>query len=1509
MGDSKISGLPSASGFNPTDVFVVVQNGVTKQVPVTLITGGTGGGGGDTYVTGATYNSGQNIFTFTNNSGGTFNVVDSDVFVTGGTYISSASTITFTNKTGGTFNVTGVTNFNNDVFVTGGTWDDTQKIITFTNNTGGTFNVTNITDNYLPLSGGTLTGDLSACSQTIYSSAISGCSPLVIGATSGLTLNDTINVSDNSVGIRTDYTNQTLNVLGTVGVSALTSTNDGLDVGSGVISYVGDDTVVTYTGGFSTFTVPSGVTSLRVLVVGAGGGGGGATAGGGGAGEYYHETSYPVTPGSAITVTIGFGGGGGTGWSTSSDGNNGTNSVFGSITARGGGGGGSRAAVGNNGGVGLDGGSGGGAGVSSIGGTTGGTATAMSPGLGFNGGNHTGSSVSECTTGGGGGAGSVGGTGIAGVNGGDGGSGITNDISGVLVGYAGGGGGGARGDTVNQETGGAGSNIYGSGRGGSDTATPDTYNASTADVRATSGGAMDARPNSGSGGGGAGYDGSSGSVMGGAGGSGIVIVRFTTVKDINGVIHTTTGGTVGINTINPDLSSSLDISGKTRTDRFQMTSGATDSAILTSDAAGNAIWNSGLTLTDTFVTGATYDNDIKRFTFTNNSGNTFNVSNFDVFVTGGNFTQSAGTISYFNNTGGTFNVTGLGNSFSGYGNTIIVAKSGGDYTSLKAAIDVSTGSSLFNPTTIIVKGGTYFELPMNIPEYVSVTLSNGVYLVAIDNSSTFIEMNSNSGWHGGTLLGPTGGTVMYTSGVTNTLIRECTLGQGETGINISQGSRLIVDTVFIGSAITTGFISSFGSRVDTSSVVNFANTQYYANGGEFWMINCAGEGGETGIYSNNGGFVKGNYLLLNNLTNGIRTGLSGDSEIDINCITIHNTTNPINQESSTGKITLQHGDIDNGINLIENWDNVNIGFYQSSTGSSSDYKILNDACIGSVEKPSHLCIGEGSTTEKEILVYVESGGTFSDVSEAAISEIGSSFSFSGVDADNAIYFSTNLNQDGNKYAFGGLESVVETAAVIGGGEIVWEYWNGSGWIEFTVSQYGSKSPYLQSRVMDFSDVSIGKDMHVRFNLNIYDDWDLNDPISSGTDRYWVRFRIKTAITTSPVFEYFKIHSNKTEFNGDGWFEYFGKARPIGTLPWSMSNLTAANNSPDNQDVYISDALNVGRTENNFLSGATDRTGFVSVLPQDLDVSTPIEICWYWYTEGSSGGDVRWVVRWGYTNNNFNVYNTAGAAPSTGPNEQELIIIDSAPTSPNVTTNTSALLDVQGFISREIDGLGDLIWCTLERTGNNASDTHGDDIVAIDILPYYHKWCEGGHRIFNSYTEIFNDGFESGSFATSGWTTVNDTTNVWVVGSADTASGTYSAYISDDGGTTNDYDPTTTNISHVYVDVPIPSGATVAKLTFSWECEGEQGPGDFDYDFGKVYIAPTSVTPVAGAHPSATYRVGRVKYNEQSIWTGEDITISPSFIGSTARIIFTWDNDFSIGAAPSFSIDNVVVKYI
>jgi hypothetical protein len=277
--------------------------------------------------------------------------------------------------------------------------------------------------------------------------------------------------------------------------------------------------ITSYTStGSGTFSVPSGITAVDVLVVAGGGSGGCDTGGGGGAGGLIYRPAYPVTPGGSVSYTVGGGGP----YSlpvinNQTNGISGQNSVFGQLTAQGGGGGTSGAY---------------GTGTTQSGGSGGGGRRAQNtdpawggigtqpqqPGdsgtYGFGNPGHYGD-TDTFVSGGGGGAGAAAttsGSRAHGYNGpvapyledGGGGAGKSYSISGSSVTYAGGGGGGSENLPGTWRSGGG---PGGGGNGG--------YRSSGM------GAASNGTTNRGGGGGGAGQN-----PEGGAGGSGIVIVSY-----------------------------------------------------------------------------------------------------------------------------------------------------------------------------------------------------------------------------------------------------------------------------------------------------------------------------------------------------------------------------------------------------------------------------------------------------------------------------------------------------------------------------------------------------------------------------------------------------------------------------------------------------------------------------------------------------------------------------------------------------------------------------------------------------------------------------------------------------------------------------------------------------------------------------------------------------------------------------------------------------------------------
>ena len=301
----------------------------------------------------------------------------------------------------------------------------------------------------------------------------------------------------------------------------------------GTVTTCGNFKIHTFTGP-GTFTVSCagnalGSNSVSYMVVAGGGEGGPAApsngAGGGGAGGYREgkasSDSYTASPtadtsglpvsAQAYPITVGAGGAQQP-QPANNAGNDGSNSVFSTITSAGGGGGkidspeGTPTAAG-------DGGSGGGGAAASPGnavrrdGGTGNTPP-VSPPQGNTGGTGGPSSAGAYGGGGGGGAGSVGGNNSCSPGkAGDGGTGVSSSINGTPTTRAGGGGG----STSNGPYGSGGRGLAGPGGGGIGGFAPNGDGGS-------------GTANTGGGGGAGGYP-AAGSARGG-GGSGIVIIRY-----------------------------------------------------------------------------------------------------------------------------------------------------------------------------------------------------------------------------------------------------------------------------------------------------------------------------------------------------------------------------------------------------------------------------------------------------------------------------------------------------------------------------------------------------------------------------------------------------------------------------------------------------------------------------------------------------------------------------------------------------------------------------------------------------------------------------------------------------------------------------------------------------------------------------------------------------------------------------------------------------------------------
>lgn len=154
-------------------------------------------------------------------------------------------------------------------------------------------------------------------------------------------------------------------------------------------------------------------------------------------------------------------------------------------------------------------------------------------------------------------------------------------------------------------------------------------------------------------------------------------------------------------------------------------------------------------------------------------------------------------------------------------NVIRVAKSGGDFSSIRAAVMSITDSSESNPYLISVAPGIYTEQP--------ITLQTGISIVGAAMGATVIQANSVNdtiitGIDGSiitnvTITGATGssGKAIYFSSVstnptTNFIVRNCILRDNYTHAHVHGAvancpTELIVDNCYVTGDMNTGFIA------------------------------------------------------------------------------------------------------------------------------------------------------------------------------------------------------------------------------------------------------------------------------------------------------------------------------------------------------------------------------------------------------------------------------------------------------------------------------------------------------------------------------------------------------------------------------------------------------------------------------------------------------------------------------------------------------------------------------
>lgn len=699
--------------------------------------------------------------------------------------------------------------------------------------------------------------------------------------------------------------------------------------------------------------------------------------------------------------------------------------------------------------------------------------------------------------------------------------------------------------------------------------------------------------------------------------------------------------------------------------------------------------------------------------------------------------QKKGSLSYNNNNdeliysdgSGWIPLITQGNIFPDNVITVHPTSSSADFKTIKEGLEFAT-SLLPSPSTVLVYPATYIE---NNP----LIVSNGITLlgfggplsqniIAMNPSLTLFNLGNGSVIENFTTIG--GNPAVDYDGSTGTkaggILKACVLIDPTIGVRSCIGPgelfcvqvlvRVNTGTVNIGFEVCTGgkmrcwTSGCFGAGSNIGMGVRCVDTNslfvFYSGG--FQLCDIAG-------FVNNGGRLEFKSAFVRACTTGLEIGSTGTtSQLLIDGTTFLNTaSNSLSVLATDAKITITGGSLQ--VSKINNPNNVTLFISSFSPEEFNEaFSILGDLHVGSSIEGTESSLGQGDAYTNEIIVMTDNGTSmnFMDVTASAINPNITLPFMQGFSIGNVIYF-------GSKVPFYGFDINVASTWAIGNSDLTsTQYWNGS-WTDVEqmvtvgTSPYGSRTNIILENL---------EKQRVRFGKMT--GW-VTNTVNSIT-AYWVRIIVDSPIS-APMATYslLELHPSSSKINTDGYLEYFGNARPIKSFSWETGLLQPAAASPGDQDVYLSDNLDIGKIENLFQNTAIDRIGFNSYLPSQIDTSYGIKFRWSWIST-ATGGNINWVIRTGFSQDGFNIYTSTASAPPVGVNEQSVSI--SYPVTETIGTQvTETQVIIRPKINaRPVSGNPDIFWLTLERNG--PADSHSGNVALVQVQGEYVAWCEGGH---------------------------------------------------------------------------------------------------------------------------------------------------------------------------------------
>lgn len=587
-----------------------------------------------------------------------------------------------------------------------------------------------------------------------------------------------------------------------------------------------------------------------------------------------------------------------------------------------------------------------------------------------------------------------------------------------------------------------------------------------------------------------------------------------------------------------------------------------------------------------------------------------------------------------------------------------VALKGGDVDNIADAITKVNGlspvPSAANPAAIVVYPGSYSTAPFILPAGVTLVGAAGKEATILDASTATAALCTSPG---------------------PSVIRDVTLqdasGVGGIGVDVSGTGGVFLNDVLVKNCETLVRCVGTGYAVELEHST-------LDDGTEGLLINGVGARGRI------------NVLAISQVVNGIHIGSTGGivTGQGLRCADDVSFLRHIYVESASAVLALINSNFREDKAFYNDSAEIAVAHASVVPGDEA-YQFIAELHVGSETRPRESAFGGGDSHTRGAAYLTNTNleaGTWNDITAQLKDEDATSANlFAGVAIGNAFYV-------GADQIFPGIKSLITTARV--GGSLILEFWNGATWVSIEHLSADADAPYNQYAQRVFLRVNSEQ---IRFGNRA--GWATKS--LNGITKYWVRFRVATALTTIPAADRIKVHTNRTEINADGVIEHFGAAEVIRQLVWhrTLMEELVGYAQPDT-NIPVATNFIIRALDGRFQDGNKDGSATtVQALP-GLDTSRPLIYEVGFIPEASDVGNIELeldVVT-------INAGSVLGALPYT----HQLNNIVTGPFTLN-QLNISQF----AFTVPDLEQNGSLA-LTLYRDagGGNLDDTFGNDVAHV-----------------------------------------------------------------------------------------------------------------------------------------------------------------------------------------------------